>query len=376
MDRLVNINQRNYWEFPFNRLPCRKSPHDFSIPHVAAQPRRVNRDPRSSNEFLAEQGSQPVRLRLHSLAVVEEDGLREVLPPTVVVVDRSPELGLRLPGGCDARPVFRGPEDILRLRECDEREVEPSCLAVQRREVQERPAAALQGRPVVLPVEPLERVEEERFRPLRIVAARREDPCREERLGHDVGIAGGLGLVQPRVERGAGVVPSTELQEGVPVTQEREGAGGGVRGLLNEVGVEGRGLVPSEGPLLLKPVAERGGERVKIHGATSSPVVTGRALSLFARGPPQSRRATSSTAETIRSMSAGPTPGWMGSSKRPGITASATGHRPRSFRSRSAFCLYSGIGYEGRQPIQSSVRSSTISSRDRGDASSRRTTYW
>src|SRR5256712_10510756 len=186
MDRLVNINQRNYWEFPVQPIRLWRKPHDRRLPHVAPHPRRVNRDRRSSNEFLAEQGSHPVRLRLHSLAVVEEDGLREVLPPSVVVVDRWPELGLRLPGGCDARPVFRGAEDILRLRECDEREVEPSCLAVQRREVQERPAAALQGRTVVLPVEPLERVEEERFRPLRIVAARRAYPRRRDAPGSAV----------------------------------------------------------------------------------------------------------------------------------------------------------------------------------------------
>src|SRR2546422_11637261 len=231
MDRLVNINQRNYWEFPVQPITLSRKPDDRPLPHVAPQPRRVNRDPRSSNEFLAEQGSQPVRLRLHSLAVVEEDGLREVLPPTVVVVDRSPELGLRLPGGCDARPVFRGAEDILRLRERDEREVEASRFAVERREVQERPTAALQGRAVVLPVEPLERVEEERLPPLRIGAARREDPRREERLGQDVGVPGGLGLVQPRAERGAGAIPSTKLREGVPVTQGRERAGGGARGL-------------------------------------------------------------------------------------------------------------------------------------------------
>ena len=80
-------------------------------------------------------------------------------------------------------------------------------------------------------------------------------------------IAAAIGLVQPRVERGAGVIPSTKLHEGVSVTQERERAGGGVRSLPDEVGVKGRGVVPSEGPLLLKPVAERGGERVKVHGA-------------------------------------------------------------------------------------------------------------
>src|SRR5438876_644751 len=284
MDRLISINQCNYWEFPVQPITLSRKPHDRPLPHVAPQPRRVNPDPRPSNAFLAEQGSQPVRLRLHSLAVVEEDGLREVLPPTIVIVDRPPELGLRLPGGCDARPVFRGAEDILRLRERDERKVEASRLAVQRREVQKRPAASLQGPAVVLPMEPLERVEEERLRPLRIVAAGREDARREERLGHGVGVAGSLSLVQPRVERGAGVVPSTKLQEGVPVTQEGERAGRRVRSLLSEVGVEGGGLVPSEGPLLLKPVAERGGERVKIHGAPRSPVVTGRAFSLFAPG--------------------------------------------------------------------------------------------
>src|SRR5256886_10284562 len=178
-----------------------------------------------SDPFSSEQRAQPVRLRLHSFAVVEEDGLREVLPPAVVVVDRPPELGLRLPGGRDARPVFRGAEDILRLRERDEREVEASRFAVERREVQERPTAALQGRAVVLPVEPLERVEEERLPPLRIGAARREDPRREERLSQDVGVAGGLGLVHPRVERGAGVIPTTNPHEGGSGQQERERAG-------------------------------------------------------------------------------------------------------------------------------------------------------
>src|SRR5207245_2342402 len=125
-----------------------------------------------SDPFSSEEPAQSVRLRLHSFAVVEEDGLREVLPPTVVIVDRPPELGLRLPGGRDARPVLCGTEDILRLRERDEREVEAPCFAVERREVQERPTAALQGRAVVLPVEPLERVEEERLPPLRLGAER------------------------------------------------------------------------------------------------------------------------------------------------------------------------------------------------------------
>src|SRR3989442_1548473 len=54
----------------------------------------------------------------------------------------------------------------------------------------------------------------------------------------------------------------------------------------------------------------------------------------------------------MRSISAGPTPGWTGSSKRPGMTSSATGHRPRIFRSRRAFCLYSAIGYDGRRDFR------------------------
>src|SRR5213592_3017299 len=115
----------------------------------------------ASDDLVAEHRAEAVRLRLHALSIVEDDGLGEVLAPPVLVVDRPAELGLRLPRGRDAGPVARRAEDVLRLRERDEREVEPARPPVHGREVQERPPATLDGRLVVRAMEPIERLEEE-----------------------------------------------------------------------------------------------------------------------------------------------------------------------------------------------------------------------
>src|SRR5207247_4429319 len=96
-----------------------------------------------------------------SISVVQHAGLAEVRAPPVLIMDRAAQLGLGLPGRRDAGPVLRSPEDVLGLRERDEGQVEPARLAVEGREVQERPAAALEGGAVVLPMEPFEGVEGE-----------------------------------------------------------------------------------------------------------------------------------------------------------------------------------------------------------------------
>src|SRR5437016_2518133 len=169
--------------------------------------------PRCSNDFLSEESAKPGRLRRHPFAVIEHDRLGEVLAPAVLVVDCTTELGLRLPCGRDPAPILRRAEDVLGLREGDEREVEPSGLPVEAREVQERPSAALEVCPVVLPVEPLEGVEQERLRAFRIIPVRGEHAGREERLRDDAGIAGLLRVVQAGIEGAAGVVPATELHQ-------------------------------------------------------------------------------------------------------------------------------------------------------------------
>src|SRR2546428_13614558 len=110
--------------------------------------------------------------------------------PADFVVDRATKLGLRLPRGRDAGPVLRRAEDVLCLRERDEGEVEASGFPVKAREVQERPAATLKMCAVVLAVEPIDGVEQERFVPFRVVPVRREYAGREERLSNDAGIAG------------------------------------------------------------------------------------------------------------------------------------------------------------------------------------------
>src|SRR5437867_6870735 len=165
----------------------------------------------ASHDFLSQQSAEPAGLRGHAFAIVKHDGLREVLPPAVLIVDRAPELGLRLPRGRDAAPVLRGAEDVLGLGEGHEREVEPPRLPVEARQVQERPAAALEVRPVVLPVEPFEGVEQEGLRALRIVSVRREDAGREERLAEEPRLAGRLRLVQRLIEGRARVLPSADL---------------------------------------------------------------------------------------------------------------------------------------------------------------------
>src|SRR5438093_6830153 len=151
--------------------------------------------PRCSNDFLSEESAKPGRLRRHPFAVIEHDRLGEVLAPAVLVVDCTTELGLCLPRGRDAGPVLRRAKDVLCLRERDEREVEAAGFPVEAREVQERPAAPLQVSPVVLSVEPLEGVEQERFRAFRIVPVRGEDPGREERLAEETRLTGRLRLV-------------------------------------------------------------------------------------------------------------------------------------------------------------------------------------
>src|SRR5207245_3354477 len=328
--------------------------------------------PPLSDDFLPEESAEPARLRPHPFAVVEHDRLGEVLAPAVLVVDRATKLRLRFPCGRNAGPVLRGAEDVLCLRERDEGEVEASGFPVKAREVQERPATPLEMGAIVLAVKPIEGVEQERFGPFRVVPVRREYAGREERLSNDAGIAGLLGVVQAGIEGAAGVVPAAEFHQRVAAAEQGEGAHRRIGRRLREFRVEVGGLRPPQAALFLDALMERGLERLQVHPRPENR--TARFVSLCPDR--QSVRATSSTAATIRSTSAGPTPGWTGSSKRPGITSSATGHRPRIFRSRRAFCLYSGIGYDGRQPIPSSVRSWTISSRDRGNGSSSRTMYW
>src|SRR3989449_3951671 len=154
----------------------------------------------ASHDLLSQEGPEASRLRGHAFTIVEHDGLGQVFPPAVLIVNRPPELGLRLPGGRDAGPVLRRAEDVLGLRESDEREIEPSRLPVEARQVQECPAAALEGHPVVPPVEPLEGVEQERLRAFRIVPVRGEDAGREERLTEEPRLTGGFRLVQCRIE--------------------------------------------------------------------------------------------------------------------------------------------------------------------------------
>src|SRR5437870_4039485 len=160
--------------------------------------------PRCSNDFLSEESAKPGRLRRHPFAVIEHDRLGEVFAPPVLILNRAPELGLRLPCGRDAGPVLRRAKDVLCLGERDEREVEAAGFPVEAREVQERPSAALEVCPVVLSVEPLEGVEQERFRAFRIVPVRGEDPGREERLAEETRLTGRLRLVQSRIEGRAG----------------------------------------------------------------------------------------------------------------------------------------------------------------------------
>src|SRR5204863_9844976 len=130
-----------------------------------------------------------------------------ILAPSVLVVDRATQLSLGLPGRRDASPVLGGSEDVLGLRERDEGQVEPARLAVEGREVQERPAAALEGGAVVLPMEALKRVEEEGLAPLAVVLVRREHARGEEGLGDDGGILASFRLVQGFVERRARIGP-------------------------------------------------------------------------------------------------------------------------------------------------------------------------
>src|SRR5256712_9195526 len=146
--------------------------------------------PLLSDDFLSEEPAEPARLRRHPFAVVEHDRLGEVLAPAVLVLNRATQLGLCLPRGRDAGPILRRAEDVLCLRERDEGEVEASGFPVKAREVQERPAATLKMCAVVLAVEPIEGVEQERFGPFRVVPVRREYAGREERLSNDAGIAG------------------------------------------------------------------------------------------------------------------------------------------------------------------------------------------
>src|SRR5256712_14198042 len=110
--------------------------------------------------------------------------------PADFVVDRATKFGLRLPRGRDAGPVLRRAEDVLCLRERDEGEVEASGFPVKAREVQERPAATLKMGAVVLAVEPIEGVEQERLGPFRDVPVSRDYDGHEERLSNDAGIAG------------------------------------------------------------------------------------------------------------------------------------------------------------------------------------------
>src|SRR5947209_3162241 len=186
-------------------------------------------------------------------------------PPAVLIVNRSSELGLRLPGGRDAAPVLRRAEDVLGLRERDEREVEPPRLPVEAGQVQERPAPALEVRPVVLPMEPLEGVEQERLRALRIVPVRREHAGREECLAEVAWVGGRLRLVQCPIEGQARVVPPAEFHQCVPLSQEGQRAHCGIGGCPGEVRIYVRRLGPSEGSLFLDAVMERGLKRLDVH---------------------------------------------------------------------------------------------------------------
>src|SRR3989454_3078580 len=167
----------------------------------------------ASHDFLSQEGPEAPRFRGHAFAIVEHDGLGEVFAPAVLIVNRTPELGLRLPGGRDPAPVLRRAEDVLGLREGDKREIEPPRLAVEARQGEERPAPPREGPPVVLPMEPLEGVEPERLRALRIVPVRREHAGREECLAEETWLAGRLRLVQCPIEGQARVVPPAEFHQ-------------------------------------------------------------------------------------------------------------------------------------------------------------------
>src|SRR3989475_12505685 len=219
----------------------------------------------ASHDFLSQEGPEAPRFRGHAFAIVEHDGLGEVFAPAVLIVNRTPELGLRLPRGRHAAPVLRSAEDVLRLREGDKREIEPPRLAVEARQVQERPAAALEVRAVVFPVKPLEGVEQERLRALRIVAVRGEDAGREEGLAEETWLAGRLRLVQSRIEGRARVVPTAELHQCVPLSQEGECAHRRIRGCAGAFRIQVRGLRPSQGSRFLDAVMERGVRRLAIH---------------------------------------------------------------------------------------------------------------
>ncbi|TLZ97181.1 MAG: hypothetical protein E6J97_08240, partial [Methanobacteriota archaeon] len=149
---------------------------------------------------------------------------------------------MRLPCGRDAAPILRGAEDVLRLREGHEREVEPPRLPVEARQVQECPAAALKVRSIVLPMEPLEGVDQERFRAFRIVPVRGEYAGREERLTEEPRLTGGLRLVQCRIEGRPRVVPPAEFHQRVPLPEEGQRAHRRIRGCPGECRIEVRGL--------------------------------------------------------------------------------------------------------------------------------------
>src|SRR5207245_7638319 len=116
---------------------------------------------------------------------------------------------------------------------------------------------------------------------------------------------------QAGIESDAGVVPTAEFHQRVAPAQQGDGAHRRIGRRLGEFCVEVGGLRPVQASLFLDALVERRLERLQVHRrARTGP----RALALCVRIR-QSVRATSSTAATIRSISAGPTPGWTGSSK-------------------------------------------------------------
>src|SRR5947207_14949142 len=175
-------------------------------------------------------------------------------------------------------------------------------------------------------MEALEGVEEEGLRAFAVVAVRGEDARGEEGLRHDRPIAARLRVVEGLVERAAGLVPAAELHERVPAPHEGDRAHraafrvrGGIEG-GEEVRVDVDRLLPSLIVLAFVGLVEgfrEGGaidarHRVRLCERSAWPFPLG-----------YRDRARRPIASRIRSISAGPTPGWTGSSKSRGMRSSA-----------------------------------------------------
>src|SRR5207247_4740098 len=142
------------------------------------------------DEFPLQEAAELVRLLRHPLLLVEDDGLREVLPPAVLVPDRPPDLGLRLPCARDPDPVRDRVESLSRLLEGDEAEVEAARLPVQRAEVQEGPAGSLTALVRIEAGEAVEGLEEESLGARGVPGAPREHSRPRQRPGEDERVAG------------------------------------------------------------------------------------------------------------------------------------------------------------------------------------------